>query len=77
MKKLRTGQARNVGPKLLKIRDFQAGSGFPCRQKHATILSQLTGNEHRLGLFPHGMVFHAKPAIGRAGFRAYMLQTHP
>jgi hypothetical protein len=59
------------------MRDFQARSDFPYRQKHATIPSQLTGNEHRLGLLPHGMVFHAKPAIGRAGFRAYMLQTHP
>jgi hypothetical protein len=68
-------------PKLLNMRDFQAGSGFPPGSKtryNLTPVNPLANRrEHRLGLFPSARLFVPKRAIGPAKFRAYMVQTHP
>jgi hypothetical protein len=70
-----------VHPKLLNMRDFQAGSGFPPGSKTRYNLTLVnpwqTGESTGLGLFPPAWLFMPKLAIGPAKFRAYMLQTHP
>jgi hypothetical protein len=51
--------------------------GFPLAAK--TRYYPAVANEARAPTWPiaAGMAHHAKRAIGRAKFRAYMLQTHP
>jgi len=50
--------------------------GFPLAAKTRYYSAVANGQEIDLAIAA-GMAPHAKRAIGRAKFRAYMLQTHP
>jgi hypothetical protein len=58
------------------MRDFQARSGFLSQPNALQFVGLRMGLSFGVNLFPSKWLFMPQHAIGRAGFRAYMQQTH-